>query len=947
METTSLRISKDNFLPDIINLIKKGGWKIPRFQREFVWERNKVISLFESMYKGFPIGSFFLWIPPEEYTQYYKDIPELEIVHGSKKYYTHFILDGQQRLTSLYVTLNGLTVRGFDYSRICFNLDTEKFNGEPADEVRNIPVCKILQKNYHEVYNKLSNKSRQENFLNVREIFSRYPFPVIVVEDKSIEDACEIFSRINQGGKRLSIFDLVVAVTWDKDFELDKKIKEFNEGSDGGVKNSFGALDKEIFTETLSLIHYKQCTKSFQIRLKPEHVKQIWPDVVKSLKRSIQFLRSKLNVVSYNYIPYRDMLPLMAYYFYHKKDNEVNSKFLEEWFWKAAFSSRYSVSTFTRIGEDRAYIFDKEINNEKYTINYNINLDAEKIKTIQLGRRTAIGNALILLLIEQKPLSFLDNTPIDIPIDAISEFNKLERHHIFPKKFLRSIGIREKKATDLLLNFALIDSSLNKHISGTPPADYLLKFKEKNPDIKEALRSHFIDPSENSAVWRNSYQEFIDERAELLELRVKSKTGDFGATITEQINSNPPLVVQKLEQKIREIISTTLYDNLGEHWWSEGKSIPGDIKDYANKRMEAEKKQKPYLQDAELKDPNRLLEQINISDYGKIICTNWKYFEEMFGSKEKLQNNIKMFADFRNQISHARMPDPIEKKMGEAAIEWIYRCINEKEEKEIREEEGEDFGPFYINNLYGELKDRVLELDQQIEKVDKKNYKGFRKLNPNMYFLVIRLRTNKIYIQMPVNKNLFSDPEKITEKSTSARIRKRSSTNRQWVDFEIYKKSDLDYALFLIRQAYEYNEEIIQKKYQSQEENNYLNKSQAERKFFDEVFNTAKSMGYKVVKGKGVSLRLPIEGADRLITLFYIRPPSARYEYAYPFFQAYLGEIEDQEKRRQFHQKISGFSEFEFKGKHTMETVLTPKRIEELEPRLEELFKTAKEVFVD
>jgi len=128
---------------------------------------KKVIELLDSMYKEFPIGSFFLWIPPEEYSHYYKDIPELKIQQDNRRFYTHFILDGQQRLTSLYVTHQGLTIDGYDYSNICFDLDTERFNTDPRDNERNLSVHQILNDDqYLQIYNSLLDERKKKFILS-------------------------------------------------------------------------------------------------------------------------------------------------------------------------------------------------------------------------------------------------------------------------------------------------------------------------------------------------------------------------------------------------------------------------------------------------------------------------------------------------------------------------------------------------------------------------------------------------------------------------------------------------------------------------------------------------------------------------------------------------------------------------------------------------------------
>lgn len=802
MEKSSIKISSDNSLPDILSNIRKGHWKIPRFQREFVWERKKVIELLDSMYKGFPIGSFFLWIPTDEYALHYKDIPDLQIEPDDKKFYTYFILDGQQRLTSLYVTYRGLTIKGADYSKICFDLDREKVNSDPSDTERNVSVCSVLQDNYHDVYNSLTDE-RKRSFMRFRERFQKYPFPVVIIEDKNIEEACKIFERINQGGKKLKIFDLVVAVTWDKDFELRDRIKQFN----SKLKDNFGEVHEEVFSETLSLIVHKQCTRAFQLKLTPEDVKEKWSAVENAIGKSIQFLRTHLKVRSYDYLPYRDILAIIAYYFYECKmrNQEPNKRFLEDWFWKVSFSNRYSGSSFTKIGEDRAYIFDKVLDSQQPVINYGVAIDLDKIKTLNMGRSTALRNALILIMIQQTPLSFKDNSPIDIEKDPVSEFNNSERHHIFPKKHLKSQGIGEKKATDLLANFCLIDSDLNKEISGTSPEEYFQAFKEHNPDLKKALESHLIPSSEDSAIWKNDYKGFIEQRSELLLRQIKKRIGDLTATVEEQMESDPARLIQKLEQRIRETIHVQLYDEHGENWWDTENVVPQDVHNYAKAQIRKEKASKPYISDEEWNNPMRKLEQINVMDYLKIILSNWKVFEDLFVSKRKLEQHFEGFSTIRNQIQHTKTIDSTERKQGETSIEWLLKCIQDKEQEEsMAEQESPKY--LVVNELYEELKTRILALGPQVQEKEKKHYKAFS-TEGFFNFCSLRFRKNHLLVRITLRKGSLEDPQHLTD---GYPVKESREVEKYY--FGIEKKGQLEAALILIKQAYDYSEELRRKK---------------------------------------------------------------------------------------------------------------------------------------
>src|SRR5229473_7226678 len=100
---------KYNFLT-LMNDIENGRVRLPPFQREFVWSLGKVIDLMDSIYKGFPIGSFFYWKADRKYVTLFRDIKSLCLPSPAPEQELFFILDGQQRLTSIWVTSEELSV---------------------------------------------------------------------------------------------------------------------------------------------------------------------------------------------------------------------------------------------------------------------------------------------------------------------------------------------------------------------------------------------------------------------------------------------------------------------------------------------------------------------------------------------------------------------------------------------------------------------------------------------------------------------------------------------------------------------------------------------------------------------------------------------------------------------------------------------------------------------
>ena len=91
----------------LFNAIDEGTIKIPQFQRDFVWDKTKTASLVDSIIKGFPIGTFILWRTSEE-LRHVKNIGNVALQKAPKGEQVSYILDGQQRITSLYAIRKGI-----------------------------------------------------------------------------------------------------------------------------------------------------------------------------------------------------------------------------------------------------------------------------------------------------------------------------------------------------------------------------------------------------------------------------------------------------------------------------------------------------------------------------------------------------------------------------------------------------------------------------------------------------------------------------------------------------------------------------------------------------------------------------------------------------------------------------------------------------------------------
>lgn len=202
--------------------IDSGQIKLPMFQRDFVWDKEQSAKLIDSILKGFPIGTFIFWRTREELRSY-RDVGNHRLPETPKGDYAQYILDGQQRITSLYAIRKGIRItkdgKEIDYRDIFINLD---YKADEDDQIvvteqqtgnLYVSVHDVLSKPLGTFYKSLTHEQADlvETYKNR---LTSYDFSSITIKDYPIEVAVEVFTRINTGGKVLTVFEIMVAKTY-------------------------------------------------------------------------------------------------------------------------------------------------------------------------------------------------------------------------------------------------------------------------------------------------------------------------------------------------------------------------------------------------------------------------------------------------------------------------------------------------------------------------------------------------------------------------------------------------------------------------------------------------------------------------------------------------------------------------------------------------------------
>jgi hypothetical protein len=559
-------------LSKLIQDIEMGEIGLPDIQRPFVWTAAKVRDLFDSMYKGFPVGYLLFWANGLDNgarqigTDRKQKVPRLLIV------------DGQQRLTSLYAVLKGKCVLNEDYAsqqiQIRFRPSDAKFEVTDAAIKRDpefIPDISQLWagsvsrnrfvkdfisglRSHREV-----SESEEDHLTeSIDRLYDLHNYPFTALELSTIvdeEQVAEVFVRINSKGVTLNQADFILtlmSVFWDEGrAELEKFCRTARQPTSGSpspfnhfiqpdadqmlrvaiglgfrrarLKNAYSVLrGKDLETDEFS---EERRIEQFEI-LKEAQAFTLdltnWHEFLKVLMRagfrSADMISSEVALV-YAY----------TMYLIGKRDYRVERFALRNavarWFFMTSLTGRYTGSPETQMDKEfvrlrpvkSAGAFVDMLNkvvDETLTDDYwNITLPNE-LATSSAQSPAMFAYYASLCLLDASVL--FSKMKVSELLDPNVNANKsaIERHHLFPKNFLKRKGIMEKSDVNQIANYALVEWSDNIDILDASPAEYLPKYEARfsKTELEEMNYWHALPRS-----WQDmDYQRFLSERRKLM-----------------------------------------------------------------------------------------------------------------------------------------------------------------------------------------------------------------------------------------------------------------------------------------------------------------------------------------------------------------------------------------------------------------------------------------------
>jgi len=560
-------------LETLINNIDTGDIGLPDIQRPFVWKNNKVRNLFDSMFRGFPIGYLLFW------QNALGKNGQRQVGAGKKQNIPNLlIVDGQQRLTSLYAVIKGIPVIRENYVeeviKIGFRPRDGKFEVTDAAVSRDpefIPNISSMWADDSDIFEvrdeffeKLEEKrevSNEEKKLisgNISQLHNlkKYPFTALeLVADVDEEQVSEIFVRINYEGKKLNQSDFILtlmSVFWD---EGRTQIEDFCRASRQPDKNKQTPFNYFIDPEPKDILRvnvgygFKRARMRYVYQIlrgkdletgkvseerREEQFEvlknaqddvlnlQNWHDFLKTLMRA-GFKSGKM-ITSDNNLLFAYILFLIGL-----KDFELDRYKLKEvvsqWFFMSNITGRYTGSPASAMEKDLNWII--ELDNPDDLVDALKRICAETLTedfwsiTLPNDLATSSSRSPSLFayhaaqcLLDAKVL--FSNSRISDLLDPAVQGNRsaMERHHLFPKNYLNKQGIEDFKQTNQIANFALVEWDDNNTISDQKPSEYLPDYLNRfdSTELEKMYYWHALPED-----WEKmEYDEFIEKRRKLM-----------------------------------------------------------------------------------------------------------------------------------------------------------------------------------------------------------------------------------------------------------------------------------------------------------------------------------------------------------------------------------------------------------------------------------------------
>jgi len=518
---------------NLLNDIKNGELVLPEFQRGFVWKEKDVKTYITSLYKGYPTGSLLIWKTLKP--------PRLRgKQETTENIYTRVLLDGQQRLTTLYFFIKGelppyYEKSGHSYDifkkfNLYFNVETEEFRYyQPSIMKGNQEWISLIEffktgsaanfiqmSEYKDYYFKYLNQlTRLERIKNYEYYIDEEKLSTI----SSIKEVVKIFNLVNKAGRTLQEEDLALAhacAFWPEIKDLFRQEIKFL--SDKGFDFDFNFLILCLSCVATGHAKFENLYKTSE-----DKIKNSWERTRLSLEYLINILRDRAYIDSTRSYELKSealLVPLIYYLANNNNEfkNDIELKKALYWLYEAMIWGRY-----TKRGKSSPLEQDIVSLTKENSIDCLINNLKREVKSLEVTPKDLEGapitssfwNMMFIVAKSKGAIDWFNGNKLHF--DLLGKQYSLHNHHIFPKDLLEKNGY-DGKIRNEIANRAFLTAKANLKVSNSKPEIYLLEVKKNYP---QALDQQFV--TDNKELYKlENYKEFLKNRQQRIAEEINS-----------------------------------------------------------------------------------------------------------------------------------------------------------------------------------------------------------------------------------------------------------------------------------------------------------------------------------------------------------------------------------------------------------------------------------------
>jgi hypothetical protein len=541
-------------LRDLLSEINSRTMVLPDFQRDFVWDPAATQELIVSIANNYPAGSL-LRVRDSKRVFAAREFEGAPPLNGKK--HTFLVLDGQQRLTSLYQAFFGVgehryfldlkkLIDGKDFEEAIFHLRAkpargyEDFENQKADLILPLSTLKSGSGGFLEWMLEVSDAYPSEKRNELRDALKAvnsswiksindYQFPVVTLSEKTEADAlCTIFETLNRTGVKLSVFELLTARFWPQNINLRSLWCEIEEKRP--IVTEYD-VDPYYFLQAISLVSRRapSCKKKDVLDLKGNDIKKWWPSIASAYVTALEILRDDCSVITPKWLPYNTMLVTAAAIVAKVGLNKgakaaVLRERLVRWFWCSVFAQMYDNAANSQSAKDFSEVVAWIGGGPEPESISNFKFDPAVLRDTTPRQRATYRGVICLVLNRGNARDFHTKSVITA---AMMKQQGIDDHHIFPADYLqKKAKLSDSKLRDCVLNRTLIDRTTNQMISNRAPSDYIGELqKTKDFPFPQIFKSHLLPINIDSPLIEDNFEDFLTWRQNEIWKQIKEVTG--------------------------------------------------------------------------------------------------------------------------------------------------------------------------------------------------------------------------------------------------------------------------------------------------------------------------------------------------------------------------------------------------------------------------------------